>query len=1027
MPASRQPARENANQLVAHGRALVVLLMAASLLGGSLTPAHAQEVPPAPETGSEMPTPDPSPSSEPTPDPEPSSEPSPSADPSPEPEPSPSEPSPSEEPSEEPPPSTSIDEAIDRFNADRAGFGFEPVELSDEAGVFLEAVHGLTDEEKAPEIAAFELDHTLTPLPLFYLEQEEAAPAPAPELLDSYFASLLEPPLSEDAGWKAAMEAATAVGWFSKEDAETEGPTTQSSGFSLFGIPTPAFTEAPQLSGVSQVGQRVTFEHSGYTAGATLSLQWFRDSDPIDGATNPDYTLQLEDLGRGISVRATLSREGWIDAVSVHPLAEVVEPGGLVAPSVTISGLPQVGAGLMAVLGDPGPVPATITYEWRRGSTVIPGAEGASYAPTAEDVGHQLSVIVTASAPGYTPATATSEPTDPVSGLLTAPVPVITGAAVVGSKLVASPGAWAPAPVTLTYAWFENDAPIPGASSGTYIPSPADAGKRLTVRVTGQKPGYVTRTRTSEETAAVLPVLVSPVPTITGAVIVGSKLTASPGTWGPAPVALTYAWYANGVRLTGATSASYTPTSGVLGKRITVQVTGSKTGYARAVKVSAATVPVAPVEEIPPTPTEAGSRSGWNSIARDMFNRMESDPDGQEEYASWTYAYQARMAAEYYGWKDPRTQQYLAKVYSLNKADGGYGLGKSWDAFGDGSVNPASTTYTVSTADHVGEVLLAGHLAGAVPKEKLVEAVDSLLSTPIDDTPNGRCMAYSKSASDRASTAGCVVNVSLGAAAFLSKVADSGVLDDDSPRLAQAYRVVSQLKWLGINTYNETLGGWAYLYLPSGKPPFGRLPVQDANHNAYTFESAITLYGRQWLNDGMARWLAKPPPFPAFFDLTGRVRQQSLVPSVHAQNALKDAAFVSGNVTLRTQYAQLGMWSMRLAKNATLHSMQWRPTASIGSIGVFNSKGTSLSTTVRKGSTVYLRSTVLSGTAVPVVNQTVKLSVDSSYISRKTTGHQGNIAFAVTVTRNSCYSLTVSKEYTATKSPVAKTICFRVT
>ncbi|MBJ2120960.1 hypothetical protein I6N91_08225 [Arthrobacter sp. MSA 4-2] len=962
-----------------------------------------------------MPTPDPSPSSEP---PEP--DPSPSAEPSP-------EPSPSEEPSEEPSPSTTIDEAIDRFNSARSELGFAPVELSDEAGVFLEAVHGLTDEERAPEIAAFALDHTLTPVPLSYLEQEGSAPAPAPELLDSYFASLLEPPLSDDSGWEDAMEDATAVGWFSKEDVDTDGPTTQSSGFSLFGKPTPTFSEAPQLSGLSQVGRTVTFEPSGYTAGAALSLQWFRDSDPIDGATNPDYTLQLEDLGREISVRATLSREGWIDGVSVHPLAEVVEPGGLVAPTVTISGMPQVGARLMAVLGDSGPVPATIAYEWRRGSTVIPGADGASYAPTAEDVGHQISVTVTASAPGYTPATATSEPTEPVSGLLTAPVPVITGAAVVGSKLVASPGTWAPGPVTLTYAWYAHDAPIPGASSSTYMPSPDDAGKRLTVRVTGQKPGYVTRTRTSEETAAVLPALVSPVPKITGAVTVGSKLTASPGTWGPAPVALTYAWYANGVRLTGATSASYTPTSGVVGKRIAVHVTGSKTGYARAVKVSASTVPVAPVEDIPPTPTEAGSRSGWNSIARDMFHRMESDPDGQEDYASWTYAYQARMAAEYRGWQHPTTQQYLAKVYSLNKADGGYGMGKSWDAFGDGSVNPASTTYTVSTADHVGEVLLAGHLAGAVPKEELVAVVDSLLSTPIDDTPNGRCMAYSKSPSDRPSTAGCVVNVSLGAAAFLNKVADSGVLDDDPPRLAHTYRVVSQLKWLGINTYNETLGGWAYLYLPSGKPPFGRLPVQDANHNAYTFESAITLYGRQWLNDGMARWLAKPPPFPAFFDLTGRVRQQSLTPSVHAQNALKDAAFVSGNVTLRTQYAQLGMWSMRLAKSATLHSMQWRPTASIGSIGVFNSKGTRLTTTVRKGSTVYLRSTVLSGTAVPIVNQTVKLSIDGSYSSRKTTGHQGNIAFTATVTRNSCYSLTVSKEYTASKTPVTKTICFRVT
>ncbi|MHA7281701.1 hypothetical protein [Arthrobacter sp. TMS2-4] len=927
------------------------------------------------------------------------------------------------------PSSTTVDEAIARFNAARDELGFAPVVLNDKAGHFLQVIQNLEDEEKKVHTSTLEVEHNLSPLVLSHMEQEDVQPVSAPELLDAYFTSLLEPPLSEEPGWEEAMKSAVAVGLFTEEETVPEEPNTQNSVLSLFGKPTPVFSATPpRLDGVSQVGQTVVFEQSGFTAGAVLSLQWFRDSVPIDGASGVAYELLGEDLGREVSVQATLTREGWNSTVSVYALPEVVQPGTLVAPIVSIAGTPKVGSTLIALPGVPGPVPATITYEWKRGGSLVAGSKTSTYSLTSEDVGHQLTVIVTASAPGYESISASSAPTPQIEGVLTAPTPVINGTATVGSKLTVSPGSWTPGPVDLAYSWFANGLPISGASSATYAPSTAVVGKSLTVRVTGQKPGYPPVSRTSTPTSPVtLPPLVSPVPKIIGPVLVGSKLTVSTGAWGPAPVALTYAWYANGVRITGASSSSYVPTPAMLGKRLALRVTGTKAGFASAGKLSATTVPVAKVEEIPPTPTEAGSRSGWNSIARDMFHRMESDPDGQPEYASWTYAYQARMSAEYRGWKHPTTQQYLTKVYSLRKADGGYGLGKSWDAFSDGSVNPVSTTYTVSTADHVGEVLLAGYLAGAVPRAELVSAVDSLLSTPIDDTPNGKCMAYSTSLPDRPSKSGCVVNVSLGAAAFLSKVADSGALEGDPPKLVKVFQVVSQLKWLGIETYNEKGGGWAYLYLPSGNTPFGRPPVQDANHNAYTFESAVTLYGRKWLSEGMATWLAKPPTYPAYFDITGRVRQQSLSPSVYGQNALRDAAFVSANVTLRTQYAQLGMWSMRLARTATLHSMQWRPTAALSPIGVFNSNGARLSTTVRKGSRVSLRSTVLSGNGGHNINQTVKLAANSTYSTQKTSGHQGNIAFSVIVSRNSCYSLSVSKEYTTTKSPAVRTICFKVT
>ena len=88
---------------------------------------------------------------------------------------------------------------------------------------------------------------------------------------------------------------------------------------------------------------------------------------------------------------------------------------------------------------------------------------------------------------------------------------------------------------------------------------------------------------------APLALTAAPVPTVTGTTVSGQKLTAVPGVWGPAPVALAYQWKRAGANISGATAATYVLTSGDVGKTITVTVTGSKAGYATAAKTSAAT------------------------------------------------------------------------------------------------------------------------------------------------------------------------------------------------------------------------------------------------------------------------------------------------------------------------------------------------------------------------------------------------------------------------------------------------------
>ena len=115
----------------------------------------------------------------------------------------------------------------------------------------------------------------------------------------------------------------------------------------------------------------------------------------------------------------------------------------------------------------------------------------------------------------------------------------------------------------------------------------------------------------STPSAAVTPLgtlTATPTPTVSGTPKVGYTLTANPGTWGPAPVTLTYQWYRSGVAISSATAQAYAPTAGDIAATITVRVTGSKSGYSAVTKTSAATAAVATgTLTATPTPTVSGT------------------------------------------------------------------------------------------------------------------------------------------------------------------------------------------------------------------------------------------------------------------------------------------------------------------------------------------------------------------------------------------------------------------------------------
>jgi len=266
------------------------------------------------------------------------------------------------------------------------------------------------------------------------------------------------------------------------------------------------------------------------------------------------------------------------------------------APAPRITGTPDVGNTLTTAVGAWGPAPVSLSYQWYRGDQIISGATATSYTVTEADRGRSITVKVTGTKAGYQTATKASAATEEVPEALTivsGANPRISGTAKVGQRLTAVPGMWSPSEVVLRYQWYAAEAKISGATSSTFVLTPAQRGKSMTVAVTGWLNGTATITTTSSPTVAVAPgTLSAKTPVISGKAKVGKTLKAKPGTWGPAPVTVRYQWYANGKKISKATKSSYKIAKKYKGKKITVAVTGVKSGYTTVIKKSKATAKV---------------------------------------------------------------------------------------------------------------------------------------------------------------------------------------------------------------------------------------------------------------------------------------------------------------------------------------------------------------------------------------------------------------------------------------------------
>jgi surface antigen len=353
-------------------------------------------------------------------------------------------------------------------------------------------------------------------------------------------------------------------------------------------------TESPTVSGTPQVGMKLKTTNGKWSAtNLVFHYQWLANGTPIDGATTKSFKPTAAQLGKHLRAKVTATKSGSHTGSATSPPTDSVAHGvftNTAAP--TITGTPQVGVQLSASTGTWSPA-GEYEYRWFAGGVRISDATGATFTPTATELGKPIRVKVVSRLAGYTTkvaASAVSAPVAPGQFRVTT-APSISGTPQVDQVLTADPGTWTPAG-TIHLQWMADGKPIEGATRTRYKVTPADLRTEITLQVTATETGYDDAVASSAPTTPVAPgtFLNTREPAVVGTAQVGVELSADQGAWTP-KASIAYQWVVDGTEVPGATSSTFTPRPQDVAKPVRVEILASRPGYLTALVASPATAP----------------------------------------------------------------------------------------------------------------------------------------------------------------------------------------------------------------------------------------------------------------------------------------------------------------------------------------------------------------------------------------------------------------------------------------------------
>lgn len=163
-------------------------------------------------------------------------------------------------------------------------------------------------------------------------------------------------------------------------------------------------TALPDVVGNPEVEEVLTAIPGAWSPAPEIAaIRWKANGAVIAGATGTTLTLTRALVGKTITVAEVARRDGYTKGAVDGPTAigPVVEGVIEVTQPFAAGGTNRYGEEVSVRPGVLTPSDVTIAYAWLRDGVVIPGAVGAAYAPAAADIGHDLTLRVTATKPRY--------------------------------------------------------------------------------------------------------------------------------------------------------------------------------------------------------------------------------------------------------------------------------------------------------------------------------------------------------------------------------------------------------------------------------------------------------------------------------------------------------------------------------------------------------------------------------------------------------------------------------------------------
>jgi hypothetical protein len=205
----------------------------------------------------------------------------------------------------------------------------------------------------------------------------------------------------------SVRQVTTTVGYETETTTSAESAPVQ---LGEFDPPTTARVMDRPIEGVP-VGVELLNE----VAGADYQYQWFLLGREIVGADQPTYTPKSSDVGHYLTVRLSMSKEGYNPAVSMGgPSFHAVVESRLPTPWAEIVGEPRVGQQLGYESGS-WQAGVTLAYQWLADGVPIDSATDSTFELTPSELGKKIALRITGSKPPYTPGSVTTAPTEPVT------------------------------------------------------------------------------------------------------------------------------------------------------------------------------------------------------------------------------------------------------------------------------------------------------------------------------------------------------------------------------------------------------------------------------------------------------------------------------------------------------------------------------------------------------------------------------------------------------------------------------------